>query len=234
MIQLKNVSLGDTAQWRLRHINLTIKDGEKIGIIGESGSGKTSLGDLLIGIQRPTEGVIHHDLQIRLPIFQQASLAFNAKRTLGDSLEETHILAPTRQSSVHERCMHYIQQFGLPSDIVRRYPYEVSGGQLQRLNMIRTMIVEPDLIVCDEITANVDVLVEQDMIKHLNKYHNDTGKTLVIISHDLAFLSQCVERFVVLEDGYCVDDFHIDDMFYPSRSMTTKRFIEVYDPPPIK
>lgn len=228
MIQLENVSVGHAHQWRLRKINLMIKEGEKVGIIGLSGSGKTTLGEVLVGLRVPSKGEVQNDFQIRLPIFQHANQAFNPKQTLGAALKETFHLCPETQMYMQQRCDKYIKAFGLSREIYERYPREVSGGQLQRFNVIRTLMVHPDMTVCDEISANVDVLVEHEMVQQLNQYHAETGKTLVLISHDIAFLSQCVDRFIVLENGECVDDFFKEDMFNPERRIATQRLIEVY------
>lgn len=228
MIQLENVSVGQAHNWRLHQINLTIKDGEKVGIIGLSGSGKTTLGEVLVGLRHPSKGNAQNDFQIRLPIFQHANQAFNPKQTLGNALKETLHLRPEAKPYLQARCDRYVQAFGLSTKLYERYPREVSGGQLQRLNVIRTLMVEPDMTVCDEITSNVDVLVEHEMVQQLNQYHAKTGKTLVMISHDIAFLSQCVDRFIVLENGECVDDFLKEEMFEPERRIATQRLIEVY------
>ena len=228
MIQLENVSVGQAHDWRLHQINLTIKDGEKVGIIGLSGSGKTTLGEVLVGLRHPSKGEIQNDFQIRLPIFQHANQAFNPKQTLGEAIKETFHLRPEAKTYLQARCDRYVQAFGLSTELYERYPREVSGGQLQRLNVIRTLMVQPDMTVCDEITSNVDVLVEHEMVQQLNQYHAETGKTLVMISHDIAFLSQCVDRFIVLEDGECVDDFLKEEMFEPERRIATQRLIEVY------
>lgn len=228
MIQMENVSVGHAHQWRLRNVSLTIRDGEKVGIIGMSGSGKTTLGELLVGLRQPSKGKLTNDFQVRLPIFQHASQAFNPKRTIGFALQEAVNLRPYERNKMMHRCENALHTFGLSPEVWKCYPHEVSGGQLQRLNVIRTLMVEPDMTVCDEMTANVDVLVEHEMVQQLNRYHAETGKTLIMISHDIAFLAQCVERFIVLEDGECVDDFMKVDMFNKERRIATQRLIEVY------
>ena len=89
--------------------------------------------------------------------------------------------------------------------------------------MIRSFVLEPDILICDEITANLDVISENKMKDILEHYHQLTRKGLMIISHDIAFLQALVDRIVVLKDGYIVDDFMVKDMFADSRNAYTKK-----------
>src|SRR5699024_3987386 len=101
----------------------------------------------------------------------------------------------------------------LEESLLQKFPDELSGGQLQRFNTIRTLMLAPDMLICDEITASLDVIDEQRMIKVLKDYHDQTNKGIIMISHDIAFLNQFAERIVVMKDGEIVDDFPIAYLF---------------------
>ena len=116
----------------------------------------------------------------------------------------------------------------MSTDLITKFPQEVSGGQLQRLNIIRSLLAQPDILVCDEITSNLDVMAEQNLINILLN-ENIQNKTLIVISHDLSVLQRLTNRIIVIKDGQIVDDFKSKDLFSHHRHPYTKLLIQTYE-----
>ncbi|GEQ06035.1 ATP-binding cassette domain-containing protein [Staphylococcus gallinarum] len=229
MIECKRVTFNYNKHTVLHDINLTFSSQQKIGIVGESGSGKTTLAHLILGMLKPTAGEINKHGLTMLPIFQNAYDSFNPKRTIQQSMDEAiKYYYQDATKVLTQRLDELLVLMGLDSNLLKRRPEELSGGQLQRLNMIRSFVLEPDILICDEITANLDVISENKMKDILEHYHQLTRKGLMIISHDIAFLQALVDRIVVLKDGYIVDDFMVKDMFADSRNAYTKKLLSLY------
>ena len=229
MIELTGINFKYDQDPILTNINLTIKADEVIGIVGESGSGKTTLAHLMLGLLQPTDGQIFtHGLTL-LPIFQHAYDSFNPKFNMEKSLSEPiKYYKGTVTSDVRRRMKSLMTFMELDSKLLDRLPDELSGGQLQRFNTIRTLMLEPDMLLCDEITASLDVIAEQKMIEVLKDYHHRTQKGMLMISHDIAFLNHLVERVIVMKNGIIVDDFNVENLFSNQRHEYTKQLLSIY------
>ncbi|MGI2252107.1 ABC transporter ATP-binding protein [Staphylococcus cohnii] len=230
MIKLQHINFAYKNAPILKNINLTIASNEKVGIVGESGSGKTTLAHVMLGLLTNYQG--HYSTQglSMLPIFQHAYDSFNPKFKIQTALEEPIRYYKGSQSTADIRAnLKYLMSYmHLEESLLQKFPDELSGGQLQRFNTIRTLMLAPDMLICDEITASLDVIAEQRMIKVLKDYHNQTNKGIIMISHDIAFLNQFVERIVVMKDGEIVDDFPIAYLFSEERHHYTKALLSIY------
>ena len=230
MIKLQHINFAYKNTPILKNINLTIAANEKVGIVGESGSGKTTLAHVMLGLLTNYQG--HYSTQglSMLPIFQHAYDSFNPKFKIQTALEEPLRYYKGSQSTADIRAnLKYLMSYmHLEESLLQKFPDELSGGQLQRFNTIRTLMLAPDMLICDEITASLDVIAEQRMIKVLKDYHNQTNKGIIMISHDIAFLNQFVERIVVMKDGEIVDDFPIAYLFSEERHHYTKALLSIY------
>lgn len=214
----------------LKDINISIQRGEKIGVLGESGAGKSTIGSLILGQLKPTKGKISIDSGKVLPIFQHATESFDRQFTIEQSLREPLLfyrqLIPQNIKNI---ILNYLIEFNLSTDLITKFPQEVSGGQLQRLNIIRSLLAQPDILVCDEITSNLDVMAEQNVINILLNEKNIQNKTLIVISHDLSVLQRLTNRIIVIKDGQIVDDFKSKDLFSHQRHPYTKLLIQTYE-----
>lgn len=228
MLKLKNISFSYADQSVLEHLNLTIPTGELVGVIGESGSGKSTLMELILGELEPDEGIIDSNTQRILPIFQQASQSFNPRQRLRTALLEPLKYYANADKSFDQIVLLLMEQLDLDKSLLNRYPDQVSGGQLQRFNVLRTVMLQPDVLICDEITASLDVIAESKLINILKQIHAEQQSTMIIISHDIAVLNQIVDRMMVLNNGTIVDDFKIQDLFSDERNDYTKALIDVY------
>ncbi|MCE7782530.1 ABC transporter ATP-binding protein [Staphylococcus xylosus] len=229
MINLSNLNFKYSQTPILNNINLTIQSDEIVGIVGESGSGKTTLAQIILGLLPvPQEQYTNNDFRL-LPIFQHAYDSFNPKFKMSKSLEEA--IKYHRDSNSYEvrQRMHILMKnMHLDEKLLNRFPDQLSGGQLQRFNTIRTLMLAPDMLICDEITASLDVIAEQSMIEVLKQYYADTHKGMLLISHDLAFLNQIVERLIVMKNGEIIDDFNIEFLFDKQRHEYTKQLLAIY------
>ncbi|MGJ0643519.1 ABC transporter ATP-binding protein [Staphylococcus epidermidis] len=214
----------------LKDMNISIQRGEKIGVLGESGAGKSTIGSLILGQLKPTKGKISIDSGKVLPIFQHATESFDRQFTIEQSLREPLLfyrqLIPQNIKNI---ILNYLIEFNLSTDLITKFPQEVSGGQLQRLNIIRSLLAQPDILVCDEITSNLDVMAEQNLINILLNEKNIQNKTLIVISHDLSVLQRLTNRIIVIKDGQIVDDFKSKDLFSHQRHPHTKLLIQTYE-----
>ncbi|WP_210619492.1 ABC transporter ATP-binding protein [Mammaliicoccus lentus] len=229
MIEMKHVNFAYKQTPVLKDVNLTIKPDEKVGIVGESGSGKTTLAHIMLGLLKNYQGDYSTNGLSMLPIFQHAYNSFNPKFKIKTSLEEPiRYYKNIQRETVRERLETLMSYMQLDEKLLERFPDELSGGQLQRFNTIRTLMLEPDMLVCDEITASLDVIAEQRMIKVLKVYYEQTNKGMLMISHDIAFLNQFVDRIIVMKEGEILDDFKIEHLFNEERHQYTKQLLSIY------
>ncbi|MBF0812521.1 ABC transporter ATP-binding protein [Staphylococcus xylosus] len=229
MINLNNMNFKYRQAPVLKNINLTIQPDEIVGIVGESGSGKTTLAQIILGLLPVSqEQYTNNDFRL-LPIFQHAYDSFNPKFKMNKSLEEAiKYHRDSNSSEVYRRMYILMKQMHLDKNLLNRFPDQLSGGQLQRFNTIRTLMLAPDMLICDEITASLDVIAEQSMIEVLKQYYADTHKGMLLISHDLAFLNKIVERLIVMKNGEIVDDFNTEFLFDKQRHEYTKQLLAIY------
>jgi oligopeptide/dipeptide ABC transporter ATP-binding protein len=202
-------------------VDLAIEPGAAVGLIGESGSGKTTFGRTLLQLYPPTGGRIYVDgqdvtgaqgqvlrtLRRRMQmVFQNPYAAVNRRKTVGDIIAEPlAIHAIGTSTSRRMRARELLDLVGLSSAFMARYPHEVSGGQLQRVGIARALALEPDFIIADEPTASLDVSIRAQVINLLADLRIRLGLTLLFISHDLSVVSYLCERVAVMYLGKIVE-----------------------------
>jgi peptide/nickel transport system ATP-binding protein/oligopeptide transport system ATP-binding protein len=209
-------------------VNFDVRRGETFGIIGESGSGKTTIGRALVFLLKPSAGSILHDgidpqalprkafqshrrdYQI---IFQDPNAALNPRMTIIASVLEPLELARagTRAEQV-ARAREAMDRVGLPQEIGERYPHQLSGGQKQRVVIARALTLKPKLIVCDEVVAALDMSIRGDVLNLFAELQRDLGLTYVFITHDLSVVSHISERIAVMYLGRFVELGPTDDI----------------------
>lgn len=228
MIELTHVYFSYDEVPVLKNINLSIKRGEKVGIIGESGSGKTTLQKLLTKELKPNQGNLEVNGSL-LPVFQSPIESFNPRVKILSSLDEAlKYYFKLSKEKRHAYIKSELPKYDLHESLLYNFPDEVSGGELQRFNIMRTMIQQSECVICDEITSNLDVFSEKEIIHLLNEEYERRKNTLLIISHNIAMLSHVVDRIIVLYQQEIVDDFRVEEIFSEKRHRYTKELVNLF------
>lgn len=200
---------GEGAVNALRNVNLTISDGELVAIIGKSGSGKSTLLNLLGGLDSASSGrVMYNDIDITK--MKEAALAEFRLRKIGfvfqfydlipELTAEENILLPAQLTKNKSADLSGLaERLGL-SDRLKHYPSELSGGQQQRAAIARALINNPDVLLCDEPTGNLDKKTGDDVMKLLLQLNREENRTIVIVTHNPEISAQCT-RTIEISDG---------------------------------
>ncbi len=221
-------------------VSFEIYKGETLGLVGESGCGKTTLGRALLRLVNPTSGKIcfngqdlgdftpdelkklRKDIQI---IFQDPYSSLNPRLTIGSSIEEplhVHHILPTRQQR-KDRVMALLEKVSLEAGHFNRYPHEFSGGQRQRIVIARALALNPSFIVCDESVSALDVSVQAQILNLLNDLKKEFGFTVVFISHDLSVVKYISDRILVMNKGKIEEIGTAEEIYnHPKEEYTQK------------
>ena len=216
----------------LKNINIRLKKGECIGIVGESGCGKSTLARIIVGIEKKTSGKIIFDNKeiegisktkdIQM-IFQNPLSSFNPRMKIIDYMWEPlrNYFNLSKKDSI-PLIKKSLIDVGLDENALEKYPYEFSGGQLQRITIARAIIIKPKLIVCDEITSALDVSVQKQILELLKKLQKDLGLSYLFIGHDLAVVQDVSQKIVVMYMGEIVEELNSIDLKSKAKHPYTK------------
>ncbi|HEX4520760.1 MAG TPA: dipeptide ABC transporter ATP-binding protein [Gaiellaceae bacterium] len=200
-------------------VSLTVNRGETLGIVGESGCGKSTTARLMVRLLDPTAGSIIFDgreianlsqAQLRplrremQIIFQDPYSSLNPRKSVGQIIGEPFTIHKT-EKDVRRRVQELLARVGLSPEHVNRYPHEFSGGQRQRIGVARAIALQPKLIVCDEPVSALDVSVQAQILNLLKDLQKDFDLTYVFISHDLSVIRQIADRIAVMYLGHVVE-----------------------------
>lgn len=201
------------------HVSFSIERNSVFGLCGESGSGKTTVGKAIIGLKKRTGGTVFFDgeplpernsreLRKRMQIiFQDPVGSLNPQKTIRELLAEPlriHHLASSRDEE-EERILSMLEKVGLGKEVLCRHPHEFSGGQLQRICICRSLLTEPEFLVCDESIASLDVSIQAQIINLLRSLKREFNLTVLFISHNFAVLGYLADRIGVMYLGSIVE-----------------------------
>lgn len=209
-------------------VSIDIEKGEIFGIIGESGSGKSTIGRCILKLIDVDSGEIFFEgknitnlkkrelnaLRPRMQmVFQNPLASFNPKKTLRASLEEPARINGIKPEEYKPRLSELMKYIGLSEDVLSRYPSGISGGQLQRLAIVRALMLDPDFILADEPVSALDVSVQANILNLLLDLKNDYGLTILFISHDLNVVKHICDKLAVVYLGTIMEMGPVDEVY---------------------
>lgn len=225
------------------NVSFKIYEGETLGLVGESGCGKTTLGRTIIHLEKATKGEIYYnqkditnldkkslkklrkEVQI---IFQDPFSSLNPRIPVGEAIMEPmkvhKILSSDKERKLY--VLEILKRVGLLEEHFNRYPHEFSGGQRQRIGIARAIVLKPKLIICDESVSALDVSVQAQVLNLLNELKRDFGFTYIFISHDLAVVKYMADQLVVMNKGVIEEIGDADTIYNSPKSAYSQKLID--------
>jgi oligopeptide/dipeptide ABC transporter ATP-binding protein len=238
---------GARAVKALNGVSLKLHEGETYGLVGESGCGKSTLGRTILRLQEATAGEVifeGRDL-LKLPakqmravrrrlqmVFQDPFTSLNPRQKIGGILKEAlaiHGIASARERD--ERVNRMLVRIGLQPEHAQRYPHELSGGQRQRIGLARALILEPQIVVCDEPVSALDVVIQSQIINLMRALQEELKLTYLFIAHDIGVVRYISDRIGIMYLGRLVEEAETDALFASPRHPYTKALLSAVPVP---
>ncbi|OME88306.1 peptide ABC transporter substrate-binding protein [Paenibacillus sp. FSL A5-0031] len=228
-------------------VSLTMYEGETVGLVGESGCGKSTIGRSIIRLENPQAGRILFEnqniiyssqrqlkpLRTRMQmIFQDPYASLNPRLRIYDTLAEPLIVHKlVKRNEVQREVDNLLQLVGLPRSVANRYPHEFSGGQRQRIGIARAISFKPKLIVCDEPVSALDVSIQAQILNLLQDLQNELKLTYLFIAHGIGAVKQISTRIAVMYLGKIVELAPTEELFRKPKHPYTQLLLNAYPPP---
>ena len=224
-------------------VSYHVYPGETLGVVGESGCGKTTMGRAIVGLEKATEGEIFYrgidiskisekemrelrkEIQI---IFQDPYSSLNPRMTIGNAIIEpmqVHNIYATKEER-KEKALDLLVKVGMEKDHFNRYPHEFSGGQRQRICIARALSLNPKFIICDESVSALDVSVQAQVLNFLNELQEEFNLTYIFISHDLSVVKFMSDRVLVMNKGVIEESGYPSEIYNNPKTEYTKKLID--------
>ncbi len=226
----------------VNNVSFQIHDGEIFGLIGGSGCGKTTTSRMIMGFLKPDSGSIRYNgcelttlkkkewLKMRQEIqivFQNPQMTFNPRATIYNCCAEPIRLFHLAKNREEERVLVYemLDSVGVSRDQINKYPHEISGGQAQRISIIRALSSNPKLLICDEPTSMLDVSVQAQVIALIKEKQSKKGISILYVSHDLDVIRSVCQRVAVMNQGEIIETGSVEEVFDSPKHPYTRKLM---------
>jgi peptide/nickel transport system ATP-binding protein len=224
------------------HVSFSVQKGETLGLVGESGCGKTTLGRSILRLIEPDSGSIYFDEKdlVQLSnsglkkerkniniVFQDPYSSLNPRLSIGEAIMEPMTVHRLHKNKKERKIKaeELLEKVGLKKEFFNRYPHEFSGGQRQRIVIARALALNPKFIICDEAVSALDVSVQARILNLLNGLKREFGFTYIFISHDLSVVRYMSDRIMVMKDGKIIETGNADQVYFHPQHEYTKKLI---------
>ncbi len=208
-------------------ISFYIKKGECLGLIGESGSGKSTAAAMVAGLLKPDAGEIRFYGKHRQMVFQDPMRSLDPRMQVIQSIEEglAYQKSGLTRQQIRQRALEAMDLVRLPRSYAARRSRELSGGECQRATIARAILIRPELLICDEVTSALDVSVQAQIMDLLDQLRRELGLSILFISHDIALVSNFCSRAAVMYRGKIVETGDTRQLIRHPREAYTRRLI---------
>ena len=213
----------------LRNVNVTIGQGEVLGLVGESGSGKSTLAKSILGMTEYQGQIIHHSQRPQM-VFQDPYSSLNPAFTIRRIVEEPlRIYGKHPPAERRKRAEEMLEAVGLGPEFHDRKPGQLSGGQRQRVSIGVALIQKPRLIIADEPVSALDVTIQRQILELMRTVRDELGISFLFISHDLNVVYQLCDRVMVMKDGRIVEENTVQELFDHPQHAYTRELLSAAD-----
>ncbi len=214
--------------WRaVDQVSFSIRRGECFGLIGESGSGKSTTANMVSGLLKPSSGSIQFSGQYLQMVFQDPKASFSPGMNILDSIcEGLRYRTNLSRKEQKQRAFQVLDQVGLSREYAGKYSSQLSGGECQRAAIGRAIIIHPELLICDEATSALDVSVQEQIIALLKRLRSELGMSYLFISHDLALVSEICDRVAVMQHGKIVEMGETSEVIRNPKEAYTRQLLD--------
>ena len=241
MIELRNLSksfvTADGPVEALKHVNLTVNDGDIYGIIGMSGAGKSTLVRCINMLEKPTEGNVLLDgrdlgslgKKQMQAVRREVTMIFQSFNLLMQSTCLQNVMFPLKlmrapKAEAEARARQLLETVGLP-DKANVYPAQLSGGQQQRVAIARALATNPRVLLCDEATSALDPRTTHSILELIRQINRDTGITVIVITHQMSVVQEICNRVAILENGAVVEEGDVSQVFSRPKAAATRQLV---------
>ena len=210
----------------LHDVTFDVRHGEILGLVGESGTGKTTLARTILGIVKPDHGSVTHYTKRPQMIFQDPYSSLNPAYTVEWNLEEPlRIYGKYNANQRRQRVREMLSRVELPEELLAAKPHELSGGQRQRVSIAAALIRRPRFLIADEPVSALDVTIQAQILELLRTLRKELDLSFLFISHDLNVVYQLCDRVLVMKQGRIVEQGAVDDIFDHPKEEYTKQLL---------